>query len=61
MKIDFLRILAFINITMIIILAIYLEGSKNTLFGLLIVGAIVAFLNWKKEDYRVKKFINNFF
>ncbi|MDX4050002.1 MULTISPECIES: hypothetical protein [Arcobacteraceae] len=61
MKIDFLRILAFINITMIIILAIYLEGSKNTLFALLIVGAIVAFLNWKKEDYRVKKFINNFF
>ncbi|MDX4058377.1 hypothetical protein Q6A77_06810 [Aliarcobacter skirrowii] len=61
MKIDFLRILAFINITMIIILAIYLEGSKNTLFALLIVGAIVAFLIWKKEDYRVKKFINNFF
>lgn len=61
MKIDFLRILAFINITMIIILAIYLEGSKNTLFALLIVGTIVAFLNWKKEDYRVKKFINNFF
>lgn len=61
MKIDFLRILAFINITMIIILSIYLEGFKNTLFALLIVGTIVTFLNWKKEDYRVKKFINNFF
>ncbi|MDX4069836.1 hypothetical protein [Aliarcobacter skirrowii] len=61
MKIDFLRILAFINITLIFILAIYLEGLKNTLFGLLIIGTVVAFLIWKKEDYRVKKFINNFF
>ncbi|MDX4060443.1 hypothetical protein Q6A89_07950 [Aliarcobacter skirrowii] len=61
MKIDFLRILAFINITLIFIIAIYFEGLKNTLFALLIVGTIVTFLNWKKEDYRVKKFINNFF
>lgn len=61
MKIDFLRILAFINITLIFIIAIYFEGFKNILFALLIVGTIVAFLNWKKEDYRVKKFINNFF
>ncbi|OCL95729.1 hypothetical protein [Aliarcobacter thereius] len=61
MKIDFLRILAFINITLIFILAIYLEGLKNTLFGLLIIGTVVVFLIWKKEDYRVKKFINNFF
>ncbi|MDY0181399.1 hypothetical protein [Aliarcobacter skirrowii] len=61
MKIDFLRILAFINITLIFIIAVYFEGFKNTLFALLIVGTVVSFLNWKKEDYRVKKFINNFF
>ncbi|OCL89418.1 hypothetical protein [Arcobacter porcinus] len=61
MKINFLRILAFINITMIIILAIYLEGIKNTLFALLVVATVVAFINFKKEDYRVKRFINNFF
>ncbi len=34
MKIDFLRILAFINITLIFIIAIYFEGFKNTLFAL---------------------------
>lgn len=61
MKINFLRILAFINISMIFILAIYLEGLKNTLFALLIVATVVAFINWKKEDYRVKRFVNNFF
>lgn len=61
MKINFLRILAFINISMIFILAIYLEGLKNTLFALLVVAAVVAFINFKKEDYRVKKFVNNFF
>ncbi len=61
MKINFLRILAFINISMIFILAIYLEGLKNTLFALLAVAAVVAFINFKKEDYRVKRFVNNFF
>ncbi|UWY61387.1 hypothetical protein N3114_12325 (plasmid) [Aliarcobacter butzleri] len=61
MKINFLRILAVINISMIFILAIYLEGLKNTLFALLAVAAVVAFINFKKEDYRVKRFVNNFF
>lgn len=60
-------ILNYVIIFLLTILpAAYIFNSnieKSIFFSLMLLfgGIFVAFLNWKKEDMRVRKFINKFF
>lgn len=64
MKLTILRTLFFINIALITVLLVSIQRIEDIAIFLVILGVSLSmflFLQWKKDDYRVKKFINSFF